>query len=261
MTRNEDMTTGRDARRFGRPARIAVAAAAALATGGLLAGCGDKDSDASGPNKVAGDAAPADSSSHSKDSGSTGGSTTGGGDSDGKNGGTGGTGGLKTNGTSGGGNTGGSTTGGKSDTDNGSGASGLCTAQDLKGSIGPNHPGAGQENFALVLTNKSGASCTVKGFPGFAFLNGDGDQVSVDPERNGEAGKAVKLAPGKSAWAPLSFSNPQMTDVPTVTPDAALITPPDQRSSIRVDWTGGEVTATGKASVPKIGSLSAGTGS
>ncbi|MDJ1136630.1 DUF4232 domain-containing protein [Streptomyces iconiensis] len=273
-------------RRSGRPARVAAAAAAVLAAGALMAGCGDKDSSASPPQKAEGGAAPAGSSQSDHSGHSDHGS--GSGSEHGDKGAKGGTGGAGDGGTGGNGQEGAGNTGGSGDSGSasaggakgeatsvkggsssqagqaggqyGSGKPGACTSSDLKGTIGPNHPGAGQENFALVFTNDSGSTCSVRGFPGFAFLNSDGDQVSVNPERNGGSARTVTLPPGKSAWAPLSFSNPQMTGVPTVTPDTALLTPPDQRASIRVDWNGGPVTATGKASVPKIGTLSPGTG-
>ncbi|WP_326808499.1 DUF4232 domain-containing protein [Streptomyces sp. NBC_01775] len=242
--------------RFGRPARVAAAAVAVLAASALLTGCGDKDKAASGPQKVGGDAVPAGSSSHNKpqgesedsDSTSGGSNTTGAGPS-------------KTPASGGSASSGGSAaTGGTADGGYGSGAPSTCTADDLKASIGPNHPGAGQENFALVFTNKSGQSCSVRGFPGFAFINSEGEQVSVDPQRDGSGAQTIRLTPGMSASAPLSFSNPQATGAVTVVPAAALLTPPDQRASIRVDWTGGPVSATGKASVPKIGTLSPGAG-
>ncbi|MBO8194178.1 DUF4232 domain-containing protein [Streptomyces oryzae] len=248
----------------GRPARIAVAAAAALAAGSLLAGCGGKDNDASGKS---GERTASAGSSHTEkhDDGGTSGGSTDGGTSGGSGSGGSTSGGTKSSGSAAkSGKTGGSTAEARSSAAHSAGTSGsACTAGDLKGSIGPNHPGAGQENFAVVLTNKSGHTCTVRGFPGFAFLNSDGEQVSLDPQRDssGTETHTVKLSPGKSAWAPLSYTNPEMTNVPTVTPHSALITPPDRRTSLRVDWSGGPVSATGKASVPKIGPLSAGTGS
>ncbi|WP_326809046.1 DUF4232 domain-containing protein [Streptomyces sp. NBC_01775] len=237
MTQHHDDTSieqqAGTARMSARPrrkaARVAAAATAVLAAGALLVGCGGKDSDASGTHKSGGDAAPAGSQSKAQGGGSE-----------------------KTD-----------TLAAKSGTSSanfGSSKPGSCTSQDLKATIGPNHPGAGQENFSLVLTNKSGESCTVRGYPGFAFLNSDDEQVSVDPERDGSSARAIKLGAGDSAWAALSFSNPKATGVPTVTPKTALITPPDQRSSLRVSWKGGPVTATGKASVPKIGTLNPGTG-
>ncbi|GAB2810238.1 DUF4232 domain-containing protein [Streptomyces daliensis] len=243
-----------------RQVRVAASVAAAVVAGALLAGCAGGADGGAQPRSAGSDAVPAGSASKSEQQGDTGTGTTGGG----SEGGTGGSSGTVTSesGTGGStsGGTGGSTSGGRTTTQGGSGdGSGSCATSDLKASIGPNHPGAGQENFALVFTNDSGESCTVRGFPGLAFLNADGEQVSFDPQREGSAGKAVTLAPGKSAWAPLSFSNPEMTGVPTVTPDSVLLTPPDQRTSLKIDWSGGPVTATGKASVPKIGALSAGT--
>jgi hypothetical protein len=213
-------------------ARIAAATTAVLAAGALLVGCGGKDSDASGPHKTDGRAAPVGSSQSKTHTGGS----------------------KKVDSLA--------AKSGKSSANYGSSSSDSCTTQELKASIGPNHPGAGQANYALVLTNQSGESCTVRGYPGFAFLNADDEQVSVDPERDSSSdARSIKLGAGDSAWAALSYTNPQSTGVPTVTPKTALITPPDQRASLRVSWKGGPVTATGKASVPKIGTLNPGTGS
>jgi hypothetical protein len=138
-------------------------------------------------------------------------------------------------------------------------ASGHCHTSELKASVGDNEPGAGQENFALVLTNKSQRSCTVYGFPGLAFVNSAGAQVSLNPTRAGSAQPPVRLAPGSSAWAPLSFSNPEMTGVTTVDPAAVEITPPDEKAPLKTSWPGGPVTNTGKASVPQVGPFQAGS--
>ena len=243
---------------FGRPARAVAAAVAVLAAGALLTGCGDQDQHASGPQKVRGNAVPAGSSSHtwpdgkSEDgTGASGGAgTAGSGSAKGQE-----SGGSSASGDSG------TANGGSSGGQDGSGGSGACTSSELKATIGPDHPGAGQENYSLVFTNKSGHTCSVRGFPGFAFLNSAGEQVSVDPEREGGGAQTIRLTPGMSASATLSFTNPDMTDAPTVTPAAALLTPPDTRSSIRVHWAGGAVSATGKESAPKISTLSPGAGS
>ncbi|MFF7215926.1 DUF4232 domain-containing protein [Streptomyces sp. NPDC008238] len=138
---------------------------------------------------------------------------------------------------------------------------GRCHTSDLSASIGRNDPGAGQENFPVVLTNRSGRTCTVLGFPGLAFVNAAGEQVTVDPERaTGQTARRVTLAPGASAWAAMSFSNPAITGVTTVTPAAVLVTPPDETSSLKVPWTGGKVSNTGKASVPRLGPFQPGRG-
>ncbi|MEU4092896.1 DUF4232 domain-containing protein [Streptomyces sp. NPDC026673] len=141
-------------------------------------------------------------------------------------------------------------------TGSGSVPGGRCHTTDLKASIGANNPGAGQENFPIVLTNRSGHTCTVYGFPGVAFVDGAGRQVTVDPERATDLPRQrVSLAPGASAWSAMSFSNPAITGVTTVTPAAVLVTPPDETLALKVPWTGGKVSNTGKASVPRIGPL------
>lgn len=276
MTQRQDATTGKTCQTTGRTrgwtagaglvrgsagrrpgrtrvARVAAAATAVLAAGAMVTGCGDKDSDASAPHKVSGEAAPAtggSDSSKGSDKGDEGKS-----DGDGSQGGDSGS--KKSSAPS---------SGSASDGDDGAGsASGpgsgsRCHTGDLRASFGKNHPGAGQENFALVFTNKSGSTCTVRGYPGMEFVDGAGEQVSFDPHRTGDEVRTVTLAPGKSAWAPLSFTNPEMTDVPTVTPSAAKVTPPDEKASLTAPWSGGKVTRTGTASVPKIGPLAPGTG-
>lgn len=161
-------------------------------------------------------------------------------------------------------------TGGSDDSTSASGDSGgtqkksattsRCHTSDLKATVGPNHPGAGQENYALVLTNTSGSTCTVYGYPGAAFVNSKGQNVSINPHREGGDKQKIALSPGESAWSAMSYSNPQMTGVATVQPDAILITPPDEKKSLKVNWTGGEVTRSGAASVASLSPLRPGDG-
>ncbi|GAB2997320.1 DUF4232 domain-containing protein [Streptomyces pseudoechinosporeus] len=136
-----------------------------------------------------------------------------------------------------------------------------CHTSELRASIGANHPGAGQSNVALVLTNGSRRTCTVRGFPGVAFVNGEGEAVTPDPERvTGETRQTVTLTPGASAWSAMTYTNPALTGVTTVTPAAVLLTPPDETAPLSVRWTGGEVSNTGKASVPRVSPLRPGDG-
>ncbi|MEV1076954.1 DUF4232 domain-containing protein [Streptomyces sp. NPDC050211] len=136
-----------------------------------------------------------------------------------------------------------------------------CRTSDLRASIGLNDPGAGQENFAVVLTNGSGRTCTVYGFPGIAFFDGADKAVTPDPERaTGQKEPTVTLKPGASAWSALTFTNPEVTGVTTVTPAAVLVTPPDETESFKVAWKGGKVSNTGKASVPQVSPFGPGDG-
>ncbi|MDX3245138.1 DUF4232 domain-containing protein [Streptomyces sp. ME18-1-4] len=140
-------------------------------------------------------------------------------------------------------------------------AAGRCRSSDLRASIGPDHPGAGQENFAVILTNDSGHTCTVHGFPGVAFVDSVGDVITPDPERaTAQDERAVPLPPGATAWSALVFSNPAISGVTTVVPAAVLVTPPGETQPITVPWTGGRVSNTGKAAVPRVSPFRSGDG-
>ncbi|GHB17518.1 lipoprotein [Streptomyces viridiviolaceus] len=136
-----------------------------------------------------------------------------------------------------------------------------CHTSELRASVGANRPGAGQSNFAVVLTNGSRRTCTVRGFPAVAFVNGKGEAVTPDPERAmGQEHRTVTLTPGASAWSAMTYANPAITRVTTVTPKYLLITPPEESAWLSVRWTGGEVSNTGKASVPRVSPFRAGDG-
>ncbi|POX54510.1 hypothetical protein C3489_13235 [Streptomyces sp. Ru71] len=140
-------------------------------------------------------------------------------------------------------------------------ASSRCRTGELRASVGRNNPGAGQENFPVVLTNTSARSCTVYGFPGAAFVDGSGRQLGADPRReSGSAPARVTLAPGRSAWAGLTFSNPEISEARTATPAALLVTPPDEREPLKVPWQGGPVPVGGNASTVFLTALAPGTG-
>ncbi|MDT0616163.1 DUF4232 domain-containing protein [Streptomyces lancefieldiae] len=136
-----------------------------------------------------------------------------------------------------------------------------CHTSALRASVGANRPGAGRSNFAVVLTNHSVHTCTLRGFPGLAFVNGKGEAVTPDPERAmGQEQPSVTLPPGASAWSAMTYTNPAVTGVTTVTPTDLLITPPGEAAWLSVRWAGGGVSNTGKASVPQVSPLRAGDG-
>ncbi|MFE2377113.1 DUF4232 domain-containing protein [Streptomyces sp. NPDC059398] len=253
----EDQVTGAFGRGGSTSRRSLAAGAATAAVAGalLLSGCAGNDS---GPQKVASVGGPVTSGASAAPSGSSPkpsppGATPGDGSGSSAS------------------SSGAKTPGGDNPTPTRSGGGGngkpsapsapaRCHTSELGLSIGDDHPGAGQENFALVLTNKSGHTCTVSGFPGLAFVDSAGHQVSVDPERTGSSGGPVKVAPGSSAWAPLSFTNPEVTGSGTVTPPTVRVTPPDEKVALIVPWNGGPVPSDGKVSTPQVGAFSAGSG-
>ncbi|MET7985806.1 DUF4232 domain-containing protein [Streptomyces sp. NPDC005281] len=136
---------------------------------------------------------------------------------------------------------------------------GRCHTSELRASVGRNDPGARQENFPLVLTNKSGRTCTVRGYPGAAFVDASGKQLGPDPQRSPGSPTTIVLAPGHSAWSGLTFSNPEISGANTATPASLIVTPPDELDSLTVTWTQGKVPVSGNASSVRLTVLSPGT--
>jgi hypothetical protein len=136
-----------------------------------------------------------------------------------------------------------------------------CHTTELRATVGANDPGAGQENFPIVLTNTSQRTCTLYGYPGAAFIDSSGRQVGPDPKRSSAGPTTVTLAPGGSAWAGMTFSNPEISGATTATPASLLITPPDELSQLKVKWTQGAVPVSGNASSVYVTVFQAGTGS
>ncbi|MGW4988875.1 DUF4232 domain-containing protein [Streptomyces mirabilis] len=144
----------------------------------------------------------------------------------------------------------------------GSGSSGgtRCHTSELRATVGANNPGAGQENFPVVLTNTSHRTCTLRGFPGAAFVDVSGKQLGPDPRRSADTPTTVTLTPGRSAWAGLTFSNPGISGAKTATPASLIVTPPDERDPLKVTWKGGEVPVSGNASSVSLTVVRAGNG-
>ncbi|WP_329267619.1 DUF4232 domain-containing protein [Streptomyces sp. NBC_01451] len=136
-----------------------------------------------------------------------------------------------------------------------------CRASELRASVGRLDPGAGQKNFPVVLTNDSARACTLRGYPGVAFVDAAGEQLGADPKRSDAQVTTVHLAPGDSAWAGLSFANPELSEAATATPAELLVTPPDERDQLKVAWEKGEVPVGGNESSVFLTVFGPGTGS
>ncbi len=135
-----------------------------------------------------------------------------------------------------------------------------CHTSELRASIGRPSPGAGQRNFPIVLTNTADRTCTVRGYPGAAFVDASGKQLGPDPKRSPDTPETVTLAPGRSAWAGLTFASPEISGARTATPEALLVTAPDERDALKVAWTAGEVPVAGNESSVFLTVVQPGTG-
>ncbi|MFG2269815.1 DUF4232 domain-containing protein [Streptomyces chartreusis] len=135
-----------------------------------------------------------------------------------------------------------------------------CHTSQLRASIGRPSPGAGQRNFPIVLTNTGDHTCTVRGYPGAAFVDAAGKQLGPDPKRSPDTPTTVTLTPGGSAWAGLTFASPEISGARTALPKSLLVTPPDERDSLKVAWTAGEVPVAGNESSVFLTVVQPGTG-
>jgi hypothetical protein len=226
-----------------RRAALLVSAVAVL---GLTTACNDGSGTASSPQTESGTAAPAGGDPSADGSGTSASSSSGSGTATGT-----------------GSNSSGSSTSSSSSSGSGTttASSTRCHTSELRAKVGSNNPGAGQENFPIVLTNASGRTCTVRGYPGAAFVNASGTQLGPDPLReSGSAATTVTLKPGQSAWAGLTFSNPEISGAKTATPTTLVVTPPDEKDPLKVNWTGGTVPVSGNSSSVRLSVFSAGTG-
>lgn len=120
-----------------------------------------------------------------------------------------------------------------------------CTQADLTGSTAlPTEgggAGASQLHVDLVLTNASGASCTLQGWPGVSFVGGgDGTQLGVPAvlDRDTEH-PTVTLAPGASASAPLHYTQAGVfpdAECGMTPADGLRVYPPGSTASLFVAW-------------------------
>jgi hypothetical protein len=249
-------TPGRRGPRTARRAAARNAAALVAMAGalGLVTACGtDSGNSASSPQTLSGTARPASGDSTAPSGGAATASQDGGTASDSSSAGSTAT--AKSSGSP-------DSTGASASTDSSGSSTDVtrCHTSELSASLGSNNPGAGQENFPIVLTNTSSHTCTLRGYPGVAFVDGSGKQLGPDPVRSEATKQTVTLTPGDSAWAGLSFSNPEVSGAQATTPATLVVTPPDEEDHLMVPWTGGEVPVSGNASSVKLTTFSAGTG-
>jgi hypothetical protein len=84
-----------------------------------------------------------------------------------------------------------------------------CATAGLKATIGSGEGAAGSSYYPVDLTNNSGTTCTLQGYPGVSFVTGaGGSQIGAAATRNDTVPPAlVTLAAGQTVHATLQVVN------------------------------------------------------
>jgi hypothetical protein len=120
----------------------------------------------------------------------------------------------------------------------------MCATSALKAAVNTAKPGAaaGSIYYPLDLTNVSGSTCTVFGYPGVSFVTGpSGTLIGRAATRNPvKPATTVTLAPGQVAHATLQVAQAGNYDPAQCKPVTAhwlRIFPPDQTAPLYVSFT------------------------
>ncbi|MBM2614681.1 DUF4232 domain-containing protein [Actinoplanes sp. LDG1-06] len=122
----------------------------------------------------------------------------------------------------------------------GGGSSTRCHTADLGITTGEGGAAAGTHSVNLVLTNKSGKTCSLYGYPGVSWVTGDnGTQVNAAFSREaGEAGKTtVSVKPGGKAYVLILwpyYANYDKSECKPVDVRGYRVYPPDETAAIFV---------------------------
>lgn len=115
------------------------------------------------------------------------------------------------------------------------------TGQLAMAFTGLNAAMGGQRGMTLILTNHSGATCWVYGYPGLAFYTSYGFPMATHLTWMAASRARVVLRPGGNARAMLTWRVNPYPEPTSFDPDLARITPPDEYSPLQAVWPGGPV--------------------
>ena len=98
----------------------------------------------------------------------------------------------------------------------------------------------GQRAVTLILTNHSGTTCYVYGYPGLAFYNGNGFPMTTHLTWTPQPHTRVLLRPAGNAQALLTW-RVNINGPTPFSPDLVHITPPGEHAYLWAIWPGGPV--------------------
>jgi Protein of unknown function (DUF4232) len=138
-----------------------------------------------------------------------------------------------------------------------------CLASGLQAQLGASQGTAGTIYQVIVLTNTSASSCTLYGYPGVSFVNGQGGSQVGAPATRNPAVKAARLtlAPGGKANALLAVHDAgAYPDCRLTSVDWLRIYPPGDYGSLYVQYKA-QTCANAAKSILTVTAVSPGAGS
>ena len=129
-----------------------------------------------------------------------------------------------------------------------------CHTRDLSGRLGFIQGAAGSRFGPLVLRNRSHHTCTLYGYIGGQLYGARGRRLQTRIVRDRSVPKrTVTVAPGRRAFAELHWSAiPLGAATRCPLPRSFAVTPPDERTQLRVRWTVGWVCGHGRIEVRPV---------
>jgi Protein of unknown function (DUF4232) len=123
-----------------------------------------------------------------------------------------------------------------------------CHTADLSARLGFIQGAAGSRFGPLVLTNRTRHTCTLYGFIGGQLYGSGGRRLPTRIVRDHSVPeRTVVVAPGRRAFAELHWAAiPSGGATHCPTPRSFAVTPPDERTQLRVRWTAGWVCGHGR---------------
>ncbi|GAA1075231.1 DUF4232 domain-containing protein [Kitasatospora arboriphila] len=105
-----------------------------------------------------------------------------------------------------------------------------CRTADLKADVQIQEAGKAM----VMLTNKGGRACTVKGYLGYGGLLADNSRADTATHRVAKPGPpvAVTLKPGTTAFSGLSWSSCDKADATCSVLAGLVVTPPDETTQL-----------------------------
>ncbi|WUH92593.1 DUF4232 domain-containing protein [Streptomyces sp. NBC_00433] len=94
-----------------------------------------------------------------------------------------------------------------------------------------------QQHLEVLMTNSSGSTCTVKGFPGVDLKAAD----TWSLVRSSKPTPAVTLKPGGSAGFVITYLPWEAGSGVEFKAKTLVITPPDETTSVTLNWPGGSI--------------------